>query len=161
MGHFKSNVRDIEFNLFEVFGTDRQIGVGPYSDLDVDTARGIIREAAKLAEGPLAASFADADRNPPVFDPATHSVKLPVQEVVAGPARRGVVAHRDAARAGWPAGFAHHRVGRRGAGPGRQPRAAHVHGRRAVRRISTATATRRRRIPKRFGTPSARRRASS
>ena len=50
---------------------------GPYADLDVDTARGIIREAAKLAEGPLAASFADADRNPPVFDPATHSVKLP------------------------------------------------------------------------------------
>ena len=77
MGHFKSNVRDIEFNLFEVFGTDRQIGSGPYSDLDVDTARGIIREAAKLAEGPLAASFADADRNPPVFDPTTHSVKLP------------------------------------------------------------------------------------
>ena len=23
MGHYKSNVRDIEFNLFEVFGTDQ------------------------------------------------------------------------------------------------------------------------------------------
>ncbi len=32
---------------------------------------------AKLAEGPLAESFADADRNPPVFDPATNSVTLP------------------------------------------------------------------------------------
>jgi alkylation response protein AidB-like acyl-CoA dehydrogenase len=31
----------------------------------------------RLAEGPLAESFADADRNPPVFDPATHSVTLP------------------------------------------------------------------------------------
>ncbi len=40
MGHYKSNVRDLEFN-------------------------------------PLAASFADADRNPPVFDPETHSVAIP------------------------------------------------------------------------------------
>ncbi len=49
----------------------------PFADLDVDTARGIIAEVAKLAEGPLAASFADADRNPPVFDPDTNSVTLP------------------------------------------------------------------------------------
>jgi alkylation response protein AidB-like acyl-CoA dehydrogenase len=77
MGHFKSNVRDIEFNLFEVFGTDKVLGTGPFEDLDVDTARGIIAEVAKLAEGPLAASFADADRNPPVFDPDTHSVTMP------------------------------------------------------------------------------------
>jgi alkylation response protein AidB-like acyl-CoA dehydrogenase len=77
MGHFKSNVRDIEFNLFEVFGTDRVLGSGPFADLDTDTMRGIIREVAKLAEGPLAESFADADRNPPVFDPDTNSVRLP------------------------------------------------------------------------------------
>ena len=31
----------------------------------------------RLAEGPLAESFADADRNPPVFDPETHTVALP------------------------------------------------------------------------------------
>ncbi|MCU1659288.1 MAG: hypothetical protein JWO57_3944 [Pseudonocardiales bacterium] len=77
MGHFKSNVRDIEFNLFEVFGTDQVLGTAPYQDLDEDTARGILHEAAKLAEGPLAESFADADRNPPVFDPKTSSVTLP------------------------------------------------------------------------------------
>jgi alkylation response protein AidB-like acyl-CoA dehydrogenase len=77
MGHFRSNVRDIEFNLFEVFGTDRALGSAPFADLDTDTMRGIIREVAKLAEGPLGASFADADRNPPVFDPDTHSVTLP------------------------------------------------------------------------------------
>ena len=77
MGHYKSNVRDIEFNLFEVFGTDAVLGQGPYTDLDVDTARGMIAEVAKLAEGPLAESFADADRNPPVFDPNTNSVTLP------------------------------------------------------------------------------------
>ena len=69
MGHYKSNVRDIEFNLFEVFGTDQTLGAEPFDDLDVDTAHGMIAEVAKLAEGPLAESFVDADRNPPVFDP--------------------------------------------------------------------------------------------
>jgi alkylation response protein AidB-like acyl-CoA dehydrogenase len=77
MGHYKSNVRDIDFNLFEVFGTDKVLGTGPFADLDEETARGMIAEVAKLAEGPLAESFADADRNPPVFDPATNSVTLP------------------------------------------------------------------------------------
>src|SRR3954451_9385151 len=77
MGHFKSNVRDIEFNLFEVFGTDRALDKAPFDELDVETARGMIAEVAKLAEGPLAESFVDADRNPPVFDPTTNSVTLP------------------------------------------------------------------------------------
>jgi alkylation response protein AidB-like acyl-CoA dehydrogenase len=77
MGHFKSNVRDIEFNLFEVFGTDGVLGKEPFADLDEETARGMLHEVAKLAEGPLAESFADADRNPPVFDPDTNSVTLP------------------------------------------------------------------------------------
>ncbi|MGZ6826818.1 MAG: acyl-CoA dehydrogenase N-terminal domain-containing protein, partial [Mycobacteriales bacterium] len=30
MGHYKSNLRDIEFNLFEVFGADKSLGSGPY-----------------------------------------------------------------------------------------------------------------------------------
>jgi alkylation response protein AidB-like acyl-CoA dehydrogenase len=77
MGHFKSNVRDIEFNLFEVFGTDALLQSAPFDDVDEDTARGIIAEVAKLAEGPLAESFADGDRNPPVFDPDTNSVTMP------------------------------------------------------------------------------------
>jgi alkylation response protein AidB-like acyl-CoA dehydrogenase len=77
MSHFKSNVRDIEFNLFEVFGTNEVLENAPYDELDEDTARGIVREVAKLAEGPLAASFVDGDRNPPVFDPDTHSVTMP------------------------------------------------------------------------------------
>ena len=77
MGHFKSNTRDISFNLFEVLGTDQLLGTGPYQDIDEPTARGMIAEVARLAEGPLAESFADGDRHPPVFDPATHSVTLP------------------------------------------------------------------------------------
>src|SRR6185369_8253806 len=77
MSHYKSNLRDVEFNLFEVFGVDRSLGQGPYADLDVDTARSILAEVERLAREDLAASYTDGDRNPPVFDPATHSVRMP------------------------------------------------------------------------------------
>jgi alkylation response protein AidB-like acyl-CoA dehydrogenase len=77
MGHFKSNLRDIEFNLFEVLKRQDLLGTGPFAEVDEDTARGILDEVNRLALGPVADSFADADRNPPVFDPATHSVTIP------------------------------------------------------------------------------------
>jgi alkylation response protein AidB-like acyl-CoA dehydrogenase len=77
MGHYKSNLRDIEFNLFEVFGADRSLGTGPFADLDLDSARDILKEAERLASHDLAASFTDADRNPPVFDPAASTVTVP------------------------------------------------------------------------------------
>jgi alkylation response protein AidB-like acyl-CoA dehydrogenase len=77
VGHFKSNLRDIEFNLFEVLGRQELLGTEPFPDVDEETARGILDEVARLAEGPIAESFADADRNPPVFDPTTHSVTMP------------------------------------------------------------------------------------
>src|SRR5580698_10807274 len=77
MGHYKSNLRDLEFNLFEVLGRGDILGQGTFADVDVDTAKAILHEVKALAEGPLAESFADADRNPPTFDPETHSVTLP------------------------------------------------------------------------------------
>ena len=77
MSHYKSNVRDQVFNLFEVLGIDKAFGEGDYSDLDADTAREMLAEMSRLAEGPVAESFVDADRNPPVFDPETHTVALP------------------------------------------------------------------------------------
>jgi alkylation response protein AidB-like acyl-CoA dehydrogenase len=77
MGHFKSNLRDIEFNLFEVLNRQDLLGAAPFGEVDEETARGILDEVKRLAEGPVAESFADADRNPPVFDPATHSVTMP------------------------------------------------------------------------------------
>ena len=77
MGHYKANLRDIEFNLFEVLGRQDVLGHGPFADVDTDTAREMLKEVARLAENELADSFADADRNPPVFDPATNSVTMP------------------------------------------------------------------------------------
>src|ERR1700728_3752169 len=78
MSHYKSNLRDIEFNLFEVLGRQEILGTGPFDEaVDADTARDMLAEANRLAVGPIAESFVDADRNPPVFDPATGNVTLP------------------------------------------------------------------------------------
>ena len=77
MGHYKSNVRDLEFNLFEVFGRQDVLGHGPYAEVDAETAREMLKEVARLSENELAASFAEADRKPPVYDPQTHSVTMP------------------------------------------------------------------------------------
>jgi alkylation response protein AidB-like acyl-CoA dehydrogenase len=77
MGHYKSNLRDIEFNLFEVLGRDQLYGTGPFAEMDVETAKDILGELARLAENELAESFTDADRNPPVFDPETNTAPVP------------------------------------------------------------------------------------
>ena len=77
MGHYKSNVRDLEFNLFEVLDLEKALATGEFGDLDGATVRQMLEEAARMAEGPLAEAFADADRNPPTFDAETHSVRLP------------------------------------------------------------------------------------
>jgi hypothetical protein len=77
MSHYKSNLRDLEFNLFEVFGAGDRLGHGPYHEMHVETARDVLREVERLSTGPLAEPFADADRNPPVYDPATKSVTMP------------------------------------------------------------------------------------
>ncbi len=77
MSHYKSNLRDIEFNLFELFGRQEVLGTAPFDEIDEETAREMLAEVNKLALGPVAESFADGDRNPPVFDPATATVTLP------------------------------------------------------------------------------------
>ena len=77
MSHYKSNLRDIEFNLFEVLGRDEVLGTGPFAEVDGETAREVLAEVERLAREDLAASFVDADRNPPVFDPTTNTAPLP------------------------------------------------------------------------------------
>jgi len=73
MSHYRSNLRDLEFNLFEVFDVRQHLG----EDLDPDTARNILAEVERLAREDLAASFVDGDRHPPIFDPDTHTVTMP------------------------------------------------------------------------------------
>jgi hypothetical protein len=79
MGHYKSHVRDLEFNLFEVFRVQDRLNAGAFGDegADEETVRGVLNELAAQAAGPLSESFVEADRTPPVYDPATFSVTMP------------------------------------------------------------------------------------
>jgi alkylation response protein AidB-like acyl-CoA dehydrogenase len=99
MGHYRSNLRDLEFNLFEVFGSDafgaavrggeaagsgahgggHDGSGGPYAELDRDTVRRLLAEVDRLAREDLAASYSVGDRTPPVFDPASHTAPLPAE----------------------------------------------------------------------------------
>ncbi|MGH8866768.1 MAG: acyl-CoA dehydrogenase [Actinomycetes bacterium] len=77
MGHYKANLRDLEFTLFEVFGRGEVLGRPPYDEVDADTARSILAEVERLATHELADSLLSSDRTPPTFDPATGEVQLP------------------------------------------------------------------------------------
>jgi alkylation response protein AidB-like acyl-CoA dehydrogenase len=79
VGHYIANLRDLEFNLFEVLNIDGVLGTGRYRDLEVETVHTMLDEVARLAEGPVAESFADADRNPPVFEPDRHTITVPAE----------------------------------------------------------------------------------
>jgi len=77
VSHYKSNLRDIEFNLFEVLNTQDYLGTGAFEEIDLETAQSILAEVERLSREDLAASYVDADRNPPVFDPETNTAPIP------------------------------------------------------------------------------------
>lgn len=64
MSHYRSNLRDIEFNLFEVLRIQDHLGTGDWPDLDVDTAHAVLQEIERLARDDFAASYVDQDRIP-------------------------------------------------------------------------------------------------
>lgn len=59
MSHFRSNMRDLEFNLFEVHRMDDYLSS---LGMDQETARDVLREVERLASGVWADSFEEADR---------------------------------------------------------------------------------------------------
>ena len=77
MSHYTANLRDIEFCLFDLLGRDQLLGSSIYSELDRDTAMGMLEEIKRITENDLAASFVDGDRIGTIFDKATGEVKLP------------------------------------------------------------------------------------
>lgn len=77
MSHYRSNVRDIRFNLFEVFGRESVLGEGLWSDLDQGTVEEMLLAGAELAETKLAASFSDTEAGSIELDTATATVALP------------------------------------------------------------------------------------
>ncbi|MBS2536304.1 acyl-CoA dehydrogenase [Catenulispora sp. NF23] len=83
MSHYKSSVRDLEFNLFEVLRVQDKLNAPPFQDVDEETARRLLGELEGLATGVLSDSLVDADRNPPAFDPERHDVTMPASVVKA------------------------------------------------------------------------------
>jgi len=77
MSHYRSNLRDLRFTLFEVLGLGDRLGRERFAELDRETVESMLSEVERLATGPVAASYIDSDRNPPVFDPQTHEVTMP------------------------------------------------------------------------------------
>ena len=76
--HYKSNLRDIFFNLFEANDiASTTLKSAKYEHLDEAMIRQTLEELAKLAETELAASYAASDRNPLLFDKETGDVTLP------------------------------------------------------------------------------------
>jgi len=76
MGHYLSNLRDIEFNLFEVLGRDEVLGTGPFTDTDVEMARDVLAQVDRLAREDLAESFEADDRKTTVYDPEARTVTV-------------------------------------------------------------------------------------
>ena len=44
MGHYKSNVRDLEFNLFELLELEKALATGEFGDLDGESVRQMLDE---------------------------------------------------------------------------------------------------------------------
>lgn len=67
--HYKSNLRDIFFNLFEVFEIQRQtLGQAPYENLDEETVRDSLKMFETLCVEEIASSFAEGDEVPLKLD---------------------------------------------------------------------------------------------
>jgi alkylation response protein AidB-like acyl-CoA dehydrogenase len=70
VSHYRSNLRDIEFNLFEVFGADEYFGTGPFDAVDADQARMLLDGLDQFSrESIWADSFVPADRTPLELSP--------------------------------------------------------------------------------------------
>jgi alkylation response protein AidB-like acyl-CoA dehydrogenase len=70
VSHYRSNLRDIEFTLFEVFGAGSYLGTGPFAGVDADQARMLLGELERFCrESIWADSFVAADRIPLELSP--------------------------------------------------------------------------------------------
>ncbi len=75
--HYKSNLRDIFFNLFELFEIQRtSLGKGPFASMDESVTRDALKAVEKLCMSELQKSFVESDRVPLEFD-GKGNVKLP------------------------------------------------------------------------------------
>ncbi|MEW6434344.1 MAG: acyl-CoA dehydrogenase [Myxococcota bacterium] len=76
--HYKHNLRDIEFNLFEFLDIGKtSLGKKPFGDLDEATARQTLATYAQVCTDELGAAFSEGEHTPLTFDRETGAVTLP------------------------------------------------------------------------------------
>ena len=70
VNHYRPNLRDTFFQLFEVLEIQRTtLGQGAFSEMDEATARASLEGLLEMAQASWAPSFAAGDRNPVELDP--------------------------------------------------------------------------------------------
>lgn len=75
--HYKPNLRDIEFNLFEFLRIqETTLGKKPFGDLDEATARQTLQAMLPVVTGVMADGFVEGDHVPLKFDAKTGSVTM-------------------------------------------------------------------------------------
>lgn len=75
--HYKANLRDIQFNLFEFLRIQESaLGKKPFDGLDEATARQTLETMLPVCTGALAEGFTEGDRVPLGFDPKTGTVTM-------------------------------------------------------------------------------------
>ena len=75
--HFKGNLRDILFNLFEANQIDKKVlGKAPFTNMDADGAREILAALENVCTNEFSKCFVESDRVPPQLD-GNGNVTLP------------------------------------------------------------------------------------
>jgi alkylation response protein AidB-like acyl-CoA dehydrogenase len=75
--HYKSNLRDIQFNLFEFQKVqDFALGKGPYTNMDFETSKDILTNFEAMCRDEFSTSFVESDRVPLKLD-SEGNVTLP------------------------------------------------------------------------------------
>ncbi|MEW5850861.1 MAG: acyl-CoA dehydrogenase [Myxococcota bacterium] len=73
--HYKSNLRDISFNLFEFLDIGAHaLGKGRFESMDVESAREALKAIERLALDEWGRSFVETDRHPPQLDASGQAV---------------------------------------------------------------------------------------
>ncbi len=64
--HYKPNLRDLQFNLFEFLDIGRtSLGRPPFGDMDETAARQALETFTQVCTNELAASFSESEHTPP------------------------------------------------------------------------------------------------
>ena len=77
MGHYKSNVRDLEFNLFEVLDLEKALATGEFGDLDGESVREMLARGLAAGRGSARGILRRRRPQPADVRPAAHTVSIP------------------------------------------------------------------------------------